>query len=52
MTKDPLEVPLEDETLVEEIGLLTELMLAATDHHGPLDPAEVDIALGLPDREP
>ena len=52
MTNDPLEVPLEDEALVEEIGLLPDLILAATDHQGPLDPAEVDIALGLPDRGP
>ena len=47
MTNDPLEVPLEDEVLVEEIHLLTELMSAATDHDGPLRADEIDAALHL-----
>jgi hypothetical protein len=50
MTNDPLEVPLEDAALVEEIDLLTELMLAATEHRGPLDPGEIDSALGLSEQ--
>lgn len=50
MTNDPLEVRLEDEPLVEEIGLLTELILAASDHDGALVDEEIDIALGLSDR--
>jgi hypothetical protein len=47
VTDDPLEVPLEDAVLIEEIGLLTELIVAATDHDEPLDTDQVDMALGL-----
>ena len=51
MTNDPLEVPLEDEALVEEIGLLTDVMLAATEHPGPLGRDEIDVALGLSESD-
>jgi len=50
LTNDALEVPLEDDALVEEIGLLIELILAASDHDEPLDREAIDIALGLFDR--
>jgi hypothetical protein len=51
MTNDPLEVPLEDDRLVEEIGLLTDLIVVASDHDGPLDTEEVDALLGLSSPE-
>jgi len=48
MGVDPLQVPLEDEPLVEEITLLTDLIVAATEADGPLDQGAIDQALGLP----
>ncbi|NUR07512.1 MAG: hypothetical protein HOQ22_00590 [Nocardioidaceae bacterium] len=47
MNVDPLQVPLEDEPLIQEIRLLTDLIVAATETAGPLDDAEIDRALGL-----
>jgi len=47
---DPLSVPLEDAELLEEIRLLTELILAATHLNGALDQATIDRVLGLCER--
>jgi hypothetical protein len=44
---DALNVPLEDQDLVEEIQLLTDLLVVAADTDGPLDQTQVDTALGL-----
>ena len=45
--EDPLQVPLQDQPLREEIELLTELMVAASLAVGRLEPALIDQALGL-----
>ncbi len=38
---------LRDAPLEDEITLVGELVVAATDHEGPLSQAEIDAALGL-----
>lgn len=48
MSLDPLSVPLEDDELLAEIQLLTELILAATHRdEDALDQATIDRVLGL-----
>jgi hypothetical protein len=47
---DPLSVRLEDDELLEEIRLLTELILTATHLNGALDQATIDRVLGLSER--
>ena len=45
---DRLDVPLEDAVLLEEVELISTLMIAAGESEGRLDPAEVDRLLGVP----
>jgi hypothetical protein len=40
--RDPLDVPLEDEELLDEVELTTTLIIAATQASGPLSRDEVD----------
>jgi hypothetical protein len=42
-----LDVSLEDAELMDEVGLLGELMVALNDVHNRLSPREVDAILGL-----
>lgn len=42
-----LHVPLEDHELMAEVHLTVELMIAATEADGRLDPKTIDILLGL-----
>ena len=42
-----LDVELHDIDLITEIGLLADLMVVASESPDPLDPEEVDAALGL-----
>jgi len=44
---DPLDVSLEDTALLDEVGLLAELIVAAQDSEGPLDDDDIDRVLGL-----
>jgi hypothetical protein len=44
---DHLDVPLEDSVLLEEVELISTLMIAASEHEEHLDQAEIDDLLGL-----
>ena len=44
---DHLDVPLEDATLLEEVELISTLMIAASDHDEHLDQQQIDRLLGL-----
>ena len=44
---DHLDVPLEDAVLLEEVELISTLMIAASDHDERLDQHEIDALLGL-----
>jgi hypothetical protein len=45
---DPLDVSLEDTALLDEVGLLADLIVAAQDADGPLEDHDIDRVLGLP----
>ena len=47
---DQLDVPLEDSTLLEEVELVSALMIAASDNEGHLDQQAIDQLLGVPQR--
>ena len=49
---DQLNVPLEDAELLEEVGLTTDLIIAATESEEPLSQDEVDRVLGIAGRIP
>jgi hypothetical protein len=44
---DQLDVPLEDATLLEEVELVSALMIAASDNEGHLDQQAIDQLLGV-----
>ena len=44
---DQLDVPLEDATLLEEVELVSALMIAASDNEGHLDQQAIDKLLGI-----
>ncbi len=44
---DQLDVPLEDAVLLEEVELISTLMVAASEAEGQLDQHEIDGLLGL-----
>jgi hypothetical protein len=46
--EDSLDVSLEDTALLDEVGLLADLIVAAQDAEGPLDDKDIDRVLGLP----
>ncbi len=46
---DQLDVPLEDAVLMEEVELISTLMIAASENEGQLDPTEIDRLLGVSD---
>ena len=45
--QDPLDVPLHDAELMEEVELSARVIIAASDADGPLSQAQVDAVLGL-----
>ena len=45
---DHLDVPLEDAVLLEEVELISTLMIAASESERQLDQSEIDRLLGLP----
>jgi len=45
---DQLDVPLEDAVLMEEVELISTLMIAASENEGNLDVTEIDRLLGVP----
>ena len=47
---DQLDVPLEDAVLLEEVELISTLMVAASEVEGPMEQSEIDRLLGLTDR--
>jgi hypothetical protein len=47
MIRNPLDVPLEDNELLDELELTANLMIVATRSPGPLCRAEIDRALGV-----
>ena len=49
---DQLDVPLEDSELLEEVEMVSALMLAAGENEGQLDKAQIDRLLGVPGEEP
>ena len=49
---DHLDVPLEDATLLEEVELISSLMIAASDAEGHLEAEEIDRLLGVPPKNP
>ena len=49
---DHLDVPLEDATLMEEVELISTLMIAASETEGQLEQNQIDRLLGVPDGEP
>jgi hypothetical protein len=49
---DHLDVPLEDATLMEEVELISTLMIAASEAEEPLEQAQIDRLLGVPDEDP
>jgi hypothetical protein len=49
---DHLDVPLEDATLMEEVELISTLMIAAGESDEPLDPQRIDQLLGLGPQVP
>ncbi len=44
---DPLDVPLEDPDIREEVELVAALMVAAGQSDGPLDEDQIDVLLGV-----
>ena len=44
---DHLDVPLEDPALLEEVELISSLMIAASEHDAHLDQTQIDTLLGL-----
>ena len=46
---DHLDVPLEDAVLMEEVELISTLMIAASETEGPLEQDQIDRLLGVPD---
>ncbi len=46
---DQLDVPLEDEELMEEVELISSLMIAASDAEEHLETTEIDRLLGVAD---
>jgi hypothetical protein len=44
---DHLDVPLEDAVLLEEVELISTLMIAASEHEQHLDQTQIDDLLGL-----
>ena len=44
---DQLQVSLVDQSMVEEIQMLTDLIVAATETNGPLDQHAIDVVLRL-----
>jgi hypothetical protein len=48
---DHLDVPLEDATLMEEVELISTLMIAASETEGQLEQNQIDRLLGVPDDE-
>ncbi len=49
---DHLDVPLEDATLLEEVELISTLMIAASEAEAPLEQKQIDRLLGVEDDEP
>jgi hypothetical protein len=50
---DQLDVPLEDSTLLEEVELISTLIIAASENDGQLDQGQIDQLLGIaPTRVP
>ena len=47
---DHLDVPLEDAELLEEVQLVSSLMVAASENDGQLDSGAIDQLLGVPGR--
>jgi hypothetical protein len=50
MMGDHLDVPLEDAALLEEVELISALMIAASESDEKLDEHEIDRLLGLSER--
>jgi hypothetical protein len=48
---DHLDVPLEDAVLLEEVELISSLMIAAAASEGHLDQPHIDELLGLPSSQ-
>ena len=48
---DHLDVPLEDATLMEEVELISTLMIAASETEGQLEQNQIDRLLGVPDDD-
>jgi hypothetical protein len=46
---DHLDVPLEDAVLMEEVELISTLMIAASETEGQLEQNQIDRLLGVPD---
>ncbi len=46
---DHLDVPLEDAVLMEEVELISTLMIAASENEGQLEQDQIDRLLGVPD---
>ena len=44
---DQLDVPLEDSALLEEVELISTLIIAASENEGHLDQTQIDELLGL-----
>ncbi len=49
---DPFDVRLEDDELLDEVELTSNLIVAANQSDRPLSRAEIDRILGLPPRSP
>jgi hypothetical protein len=49
---DHLDVPLEDAVLMEEVELISTLMIAASETEGQLEQDEIDRLLGVHDDAP
>ena len=47
---DHLDVPLEDDALLEEVELISTLMIAASEADERLDQSQIDRLLGLSDK--
>ncbi len=45
---DQLDVPLEDSELLEEVEMVSSLILAASENEEPLDQTAIDRLLGVP----
>ncbi len=46
---DHLDVPLEDPALMEEVELISTLMIAASEAEGDMEQSKIDELLGVPD---